>query len=61
MKVLKANVSYHINEASWRIGGNWNWGSQACGDRAPCLRDINNSGVVVEDLTLIPFTGGADH
>ena len=58
---LEDNVSYHRNTASWLIGGNWNSAAQNCGGRDPCFRNINNRGVVVPDLALIPFTGGADH
>lgn len=58
---LEDNISYHINTASFRIAGNWNGVGQNCGNRAPCLRNINNTGVIVPGLRLIPFTAGADH
>ena len=58
---LEGNVSHHASTASWVIGGNWNGSGQNCGGRNPCLRNINNRGEVVPGLSLIPFTGGADH
>ena len=58
---LEDNVSYHINTASFTIGGIWNSIGQDCGGRDPCLRNINNTGVIVPGLTLIPFTAGANH
>lgn len=58
---LEDNVSYHRSTASFTIGGNWNSSAQNCGGRNPCLRNINNRGEVVPGLTLVPFTGGADH
>ncbi len=58
---LEDNVSHHINTASFTIAGNWNGVGQNCGGRNPCLRNINNTGLIVPGLTLIPFTGGADH
>lgn len=58
---LEGNVSHHVNTASFVIGGNWNSTGQNCGGRNPCLRNINNTGLIVPGLTLVPFTGGADH
>ncbi len=58
---LEDNVSHHINTDSFVIAGNWNGVGQDCGGRDPCLRNINNTGLIVPGLTLVPFDGGANH
>ena len=51
---LENNEAFHPVRSGFRVVGNWDGtGGQAnCGGRDPCLRNINNTGVVVAGLEL---------
>lgn len=51
---LENNEAFHPVRSGFRVVGNWNGtGGQAnCGGRDPCLRNINNTGVIVPGLEL---------